>query len=225
MNRAFLAAPLLLAVLAASAFAGASDFVGSTEISVLAGSLTLDRIFDPAEEEYPLNQFIPEISLEGGFHWGFRLGHRFTRHIEGEITLAYASGEVTAADSAGVMRHLRDLTTVVYNLEALLYLPYFGEKIEPYAAAGIGGTSYRPSSRARLDRTASLTGNAGGGARYYLNDKLALRGDARLYVLSFDRNEFLRLYPNFAPQTDDKTITHLELSLGLTLRFFDTDLF
>jgi hypothetical protein len=219
------AALLAASCIATSAFAGASDFVGSTEISVLAGSLTLDTVFDPADEEPPLSFFIPVIEMDGGFIWGVRLGHRFTRHFEGELSLGYGSGEVSVADSAGVMRRFTGLSTVVYHVSGLVYLPYFGDAFEPYAAAGFGGTSYRPSSRARLDRTSAITGNVGAGARFYLNDKLAIRGDARLYALRFDRNDFLRLYPNFAPQTKAETLTHVELSLGVTLRFFDTDLF
>ena len=220
-----LAALLAVACVSTNAFAGASDFVGSTEISALAGALSLGTVFDPADEDPPLSLFVPEIELDGGFLWGLRVGHRFSRRVEGELSLGYGSGDVMVADSVGVMRRTTGLSTVVYHLSALVYMPYFGEAFEPYAAAGLGGTSYRPSSRAQIDRTSALTGNVGGGARYYLNDKLALRGDARLFVLRFDRNDFLRLYPNFAPQSKDETLTHLELSLGVTLRFFDTDLF
>jgi hypothetical protein len=228
MNRIALAtgfAALLLFPAVRTAHAGASAFVGSTEISALSGAIWLDDIFIPSDED-PRFSRVPTISLDGGFLWGFRLGHRFTRRIEAEASLGYASGSVQADfASEEPDGELTGLTTVVYNINALYYLTFFGESFEPYVAAGAGGTSYRPASHRVLDGTASLTGNAGGGARYYLSDKLALRGDARVYVSAFDRNQFMRLYPNFAPQVDDKTLTHYEVSLGLTLRFFDTDLF
>lgn len=177
----------------------------------------------PAEEDTFFAR-ASEVSLDGGFLWGVRLGHRFTRRVQAEATLGFASGAVHAErDGQGL--DVTDLTTVVYNLDALYYLPFGRESFEPYIAAGLGGTSYRPASRADLDRTSSLTGNAGGGVRVYLSDKLAVRADARYYVLSFDRNEFFRRYPNFSRQLDDRTLNHAEVSLGLVLRFFDTDLF
>jgi len=226
--RRFLLAAFFLAGLAVAVpvHAGAPDFVKSTEITALGGSLSLADVFDPADEDPVFARYgVPLIKLEGGFLWGFRLGHRFTRPFGAEISLGFCRGEVTGEDTLGTEGKFTDLSTVVYNVDGLLYLPYFGESFEPFLAAGVGGTSYSPASRSNLDRTSSLTGNAGGGLRYYINDKLALRGDVRYALLSFDRNRFMRLYPRFAPQTDDKTLHHVEISLGLTLRFFDTDLF
>jgi opacity protein-like surface antigen len=59
--------------------------------------------------------------------------------------------------------------------------------VTPYATVGVGGLTLRDSNGVaplrRGGNTTYFAGNAGGGLRWYLNDRLGLRGDYRLLVV------------------------------------------
>jgi opacity protein-like surface antigen len=56
--------------------------------------------------------------------------------------------------------------------------------VVPYATGGIGGLTFfeRPAAGVN-DTTTFLTGNAGGGVKYYINNRWGLRGDYRFFAV------------------------------------------
>jgi OOP family OmpA-OmpF porin len=63
-------------------------------------------------------------------------------------------------------------------------------KIEPYIAAGLGVITYSPEN---VDNEHYFMVNYGAGIKYFLTDKVALRGDVR-HLISFDDNYNNLLY-------------------------------
>ncbi len=87
----------------------------------------------------------------------------------------------------------------VYNFEVASW-----EKVVPFLTAGVGIHSFSPDAG---DGTTDLAINFGGGAKIFMTERLALRGDVRDNVIFFDNN----------------TTHNLSLSGGLTW-FFRSDM-
>lgn len=54
----------------------------------------------------------------------------------------------------------------------------------PYATGGVGGLTLFERSKLDVnDTTTFLTGNVGGGVKYYLSDRWGVRGDYRFFAV------------------------------------------
>ena len=121
---------------------------------------------------------------------GLRGGYNFTKHVGVEALFDYVP---TTGTRGGGDAHLYR-----YGADALLHL-LPDSKLVPYLAAGYGGIS--------LDQENQRTNNLGVfdygvGAKYFLTDDLALRGDFRHLVFR-----------------DGETLFNYEYTIGLTYQF------
>lgn len=139
--------------------------------------------------------FIGKERLETMPVYGLRAGYNFTKHIGAEAVFDYVNTEGKKNSGIG-----DGVDVFNYHLDALYhFMP--DSQLVPYLAAGFGGQSRNyPGTGNDTDRTAF---NYGLGAKYFLNDAMALRGDVRHLVL----------------KDDGETYHNLEYTLGLDFIF------
>jgi hypothetical protein len=83
-----------------------------------------------------------------------------------------------------VRQSVRPPNTFAYNGNAIVYPTGNNRAFVPYATGGIGGlTLFDRSALGVTDTTTFLTGNAGGGAKYFFNDRWGVRGDYRFFAV------------------------------------------
>ena len=119
--------------------------------------------------------------LENEVVYGLALGYNFDEHWATELGFHYIETES--------MRNGCDEDVYLYHIDALYhFLP--SEKLVPFIAAGAGVIVFDPENEGK-DRDFML--NYGVGAKYFLADSVAIRGDVR-HVISFDRTQSNLLY-------------------------------
>ena len=167
-----------LALLAASANAQAEGH--SQEFSVYGGELFGDQLTDRA-----ISGKTPE--LDDSATYGVRYGFNFTRAFGLEVAVGETPSSATKL--AGKDIDL-DLSTIDFDA-VYRFVP--NSRVVPYVLAGLGyahanldkpitGTvNGQPVS---LDDDGGFTLNAGVGAKFYVNDKFALRLEARYRYLN-----------------------------------------
>lgn len=74
--------------------------------------------------------------------------------------------------------------TLAYNGNAIVYPGGNNHAFVPYATGGIGGlTLFDRAAVGVRNTTTFLTGNVGGGAKYYFNNRWGVRGDYRFFAV------------------------------------------
>ncbi|HEY5973401.1 MAG TPA: porin family protein, partial [Geobacteraceae bacterium] len=128
-------------------------------------------------ETFNLTPFIGGYVFDGKQHlehrptFGLRGGYNFTDRIGVEGVFGFVNTEPTEGHSTGN----DDMDVFNYRLEALYH--FFPEsRLVPYLAAGYGVIATDRDNSKRDTRGAF---NYGLGAKYFLTDNLALRGDVR----------------------------------------------
>jgi opacity protein-like surface antigen len=127
-----------------------------------------------------------DVSLGDGFHFGFKGGFNSGEHLGYEVGYMYnrtslqfnnpsavaAAGLTGNTASEGMAYH-----QVTFN--ALYYITNPDAKWRPFVTGGVGFTNYAQpgSSAAYGGGTTKLGLNYGGGVKYRLTDRLALRLD------------------------------------------------
>lgn len=140
-------------------------------------------------ETFSLSPYIGGFTFIGKEHletmpvYGLRAGYNFTKNVGVEAVFDYVSTE--GKENSGI----GDVDVYNYHLDALYhFMP--DSQLVPYVAAGFGGQSREYSGGRDTDRTSF---NYGLGAKYFLSDALALRGDVRHLVLKDDGERFHNL--------------------------------
>ena len=112
-------------------------------------------------------------NLKDSLVYGIGLGYHFTRNWAAEGLFNFVDSET---DPGGA-----DVNTYLYRLEALYHL-FPDKKLVPYLAAGIGGITMNPNVGSN---DTDFLADYGAGLKYFITDKIALRGDVR-HVIPFD---------------------------------------
>ena len=122
--------------------------------------------------------FDPDSDIEHRPVYGVGFGYNLSRRWTAEVVLDYVDTEKKGSD----------MDVFNYRLDGLYHFRP-DEKFVPYLAIGAGAITYNPA-RGGSDTDPLL--NYGIGAKYFLTQAVALRGDAR-HVLSFDdtQNNFV----------------------------------
>jgi OOP family OmpA-OmpF porin len=155
---------LLMAVagmLAAASIASAANREGQFSISPVIGGYTYDSPQGIGWDSNPV--------------FGFRTGYNITKHIGVEALFDYVYSNRTSYPNHSAVNMYRYGGELLYN-----FFP--DNNFVPYLAAGVGGVNF---SGTPADKKAHTAFDAGVGAKYFLNDSFALRGDLR--VIGYDR--------------------------------------
>lgn len=146
---------------------------------------------------FSLSPFIGGYTFDGVQHletrpaYGARVGYDFTKHLGAEAVFDYVATESTLQGGHA------DLFN--YHLDALYhFLP--DQKLVPYVAVGYGGiTVDDPSGRNDFSRGAL---NYGAGLKYFITERMALRGDVRHFIMN-----------------KEQTLSNLEYTVGVSFLF------
>ncbi len=118
----------------------------------------------------------------------YALGGSFTYNInrffgvEGEA--GGALGVNQKLDLQGGTRSVKTPNTLAYNGNAIVYPTGNNRALVPYATGGIGGlTMFERKELGVNGTTTFLTGNVGGGVKYFFTDRLGVRADYRFFAV------------------------------------------
>ena len=113
-------------------------------------------------------------NLKENLVYGIGLGYHFTRNWAAEGLFNFVDSE---NDPGG-----GDVNVFLYRLEGLYHF-FPNNKLVPYLAAGIGAITMDPNVG---PNDTDFLADYGAGLKYFITDKVALRGDIR-HVIPFDR--------------------------------------
>ena len=117
-------------------------------------------------------------ALGGSFTFNF---NRFVG-VEGEGGGSFGIDQ--RLDFRSGTRSVRPPNTLAYNGNAIVYPGGNNHALVPYATGGVGGlTTFERPELGVNDRTPFLTGNVGGGVKYYFNNRWGVRGDYRFFAV------------------------------------------
>lgn len=140
-------------------------------------------------ESFSLSPYIGGYTFIGKEHletmpvYGLRAGYNFTRHFGLEAVFDYISTEGERNSGIG------DVDAYNYHLDMLYhFMPE--ARLVPYVAAGFGGQSREYEGGDDMTRPAF---NYGVGAKYFLTEAMALRGDVRHLILRDDGETYHNL--------------------------------
>lgn len=137
------------------------------------------------EETFSISPMIGGITFDGKQHletnpvYGLRAGYNFTKRFGVEALFDYAHTKGTKGSGIGNVDMFRYGGELLYHM-----LP--DNKFVPYLAAGYGGLNFKGSTP--LANTNKIKGvfDYGVGAKYFINDDIALRGDVRHLIYSYN---------------------------------------
>ncbi|HEX9156739.1 MAG TPA: OmpA family protein, partial [Syntrophales bacterium] len=130
------------------------------------------------------NFFQDKQNLKDSFVYGGRLGYNFTPHwgIEGTVEFMKSSvDDKTLRDpKEGQFFHpVDDVDLYFYHVDAVYHFMPEG-RFNPFVVAGIGGAHYKP----RISDHDMAAFNLGAGAKFWVTDRIAIRGDLRDYMVT-----------------------------------------
>jgi OOP family OmpA-OmpF porin len=168
---------LLLAgsLLAMSTAASAGIKAGSFSVSPIIGGYTFDGV----------------QHLDTNLVFGARAGYNFTKHFGVEALFDYVNPTDSTRSS------VKDVAMYRYGGE-LLYHLMPDNNFVPYVAAGFSGLNFD-----KIDKKTRGAADYGIGAKYFINDNFALRGDVRHIIYSIN----------------DKSMNNVEYTIGAYIPF------
>jgi len=113
-------------------------------------------------------------NLKNSLTYGLGLGYHFTRNWAAEGLFNFVDSE---NDPGG-----GDVNAFLYRLEGLYHF-FPDKKLVPFLAAGIGGITMDPNVG---PNDTDFLADYGAGLKYFITDKIALRGDVR-HIIPFDK--------------------------------------
>ncbi len=144
------------------------------------------------EDTFSLSPVIGGITFAGTQHlqtdmvYGLRAGYNFTKAIGVEALFDYANTKNTRSGIDNGRTYGGDLDFFRFGGE-LLYHFMPDEKLVPYLAAGYGVGNFQGNTVFSTGNTQKGVFSAGLGAKYFLNEGLALRGDVRDLIYTFSK--------------------------------------
>lgn len=164
-----------------------------------AGLLAVASLASAANKEgqFSVSPVIGGYTFEGKQHldtsliYGLRGGYNFTKNIGIEALFDYVNTDPTKGSN--------DIDMYRFGGE-LLYHFFPDNKFVPYLAAGVGGLNFDATG---MDKRIRPAFDYGVGAKYFLGDNFALRGDVRHILYNLN----------------DKTNSNLEYTLGAYIPF------
>lgn len=128
--------------------------------------------------------FENDQNLENNPVFGIRLGYNFTKHFGIEAVIDHIRTNVddrsiTGAKEGQYRGPTDDVNLTFYHLDAVYHFMPDG-RFNPFVLAGVGGAHYDPD----ISDADMATLVVGVGAKYWLNDRIALRVDLRDYVVT-----------------------------------------
>jgi OmpA-OmpF porin, OOP family len=162
-------------ILAVASFASAANREGQFSVSPVIGGYTFDG----------------RQHLDTSLIYGVRAGYNFTSNFGVEALFDYVNTEPTTSKN--------DVDMYRYGGE-LLYHFFPENAFVPYLAAGYSGLNFHASG---IDGKVRGVFDYGIGAKYFLNDNFALRGDVRHIIYTMN----------------DRTNNNLEYTLGAYIPF------
>lgn len=127
-------------------------------------------------ESFSISPVVGGISFEGKQHlestplYGLKLGYNFTKEIGVEVLFDYALTEYTSSNrKSDFFRYGGEM---LYN-----FMP--DSRFVPYLAAGYAGVNFNHDTPLGTGGKVLGAFDYGVGAKFFLNDDIALRGDAR----------------------------------------------
>jgi opacity protein-like surface antigen len=118
----------------------------------------------------------------GSYSLGAGVEYNFNRYIgvEGEVSGALGVTQDLQLTAGTLNAKTPDLINYSGNL--VVSVPT-GKSVVPYATGGVGGLTYLERAGVQVnDAGTFLTGNVGGGVKWYVNRRWGLRGDYRFIV-------------------------------------------
>ena len=120
----------------------------------------------------------------GNYALGGSFTYNFNRFVGVEGEGGGTFGIDQKLDLRSGTRSAKPPNTLEYNGNAIVYPAGNNRAFVPYATGGVGGlTLFERSELDVNDGTTFLTGNVGGGAKYYLSDRWGVRGDYRFFAV------------------------------------------
>ena len=163
------------AILTTASFASAANREGQFSVSPVIGGYTYEG----------------KQHLDTSLIYGLRAGYNFTKNLGVEALFDYVNTEPTKATT--------DVDMYRFGGE-LLYHFFPDNAFVPYLAAGFGGLNFDAKG---VDKRVRGAFDYGVGAKYFLNDSFALRGDVRHILYNMN----------------DRTNNNVEYTLGAYIPF------
>lgn len=168
-------------------------------VFAVAGVLSVASLAAAANKEgqFSVSPVIGGYTFEGKQHletnlvYGLRAGYNFTKNIGIEGLFDYLNTEPTRGGS--------DINMYRFGGE-LLYHFFPDNRFVPYLAGGVAGLNFDAKG---VDKRVRAAFDYGVGAKYFLTDNIALRGDVRHILYNMN----------------DKTNNNLEYTLGAYIPF------
>jgi OOP family OmpA-OmpF porin len=165
----------------------------------VAGMLSVASLASAANKEgqFSVSPVIGGYTFEGKQHldtsliYGLRGGYNYTKNFGVEALFDYVKADSTRGGN--------DVSMYRYGAE-MLYHFFPDNKFVPYVAAGLGGINFDGKG---ADKHGKVAFDYGVGAKYFLTENFALRGDVRHLIYN----------PN------DKANNNLEYTLGAYIPF------
>jgi hypothetical protein len=177
--RRWLASVIVLSSVAAAGIANAQETApgpGTVEVSVIPGGATFVRSKNSA----------PDFR---SYDAGGALAYNFSRILGVEGEAAGSFGFKQSLDQfGGISDDVRPPNQLSYTGNVVVMAP--GHSVVPYATGGVGGlTLYKRELLGIFDTDTFLTGNVGGGVKWYApGGRWGLRGDYRFQAVKSKDN-------------------------------------
>lgn len=228
------------ALLASPAAAQRYLYVGQTEIGHFGGRLAVaDVVTDDQPTALAFSVAYPapliyRLSVRTATELGLRVTRHNSHRISTEIHWSYGFSELVRTGPVGdrVDEVTFDRLGIVQFGAALIFHPLWAwdERVGPFVRVGVGAFAWRPADdfpdRLRplhTRRTASFAGTVGAGVVFYATEDLSLRAEYQFTRSRLDRDRLLGLDFPF-PKVGSRDIDAHRVSIGISLRFFDTTL-
>lgn len=175
MSRLIATFALILSVSAAPALAQESAGPGTVEVSIIpGGAVFFTDTSDSTEPSFG--------NYDLGGTVGVKLGHV---SLEGEVAGSLGISQNLDFGSGSVPAKLKTPNMVSYTGNVIVPLVAGRRSVVPYAAAGAGGLTIFERQEVGINGTDTFfTANAGGGLKWYANNRWGLRGDYRFITVA-----------------------------------------
>jgi hypothetical protein len=119
----------------------------------------------------------------GNYNLGGAFNYNINRYVGVEGEVGGTLGITQNLAFGGLTSSQRTPNTLGYTGNFVLSAPV-RHGIVPYVTGGVGGLTMFQDTKLAIDsNTTFLTGNAGGGVKWYLNNRMGFRGDYRFMTV------------------------------------------